>query len=107
MHLTTILFLILREKTLQAYRKERHAKHEKTEEEREKFRDAIRQKYGIQRSATTGDAEKKSSPTQKLKSETSDAKKEYRTAGAEERRKRGMRRKQDSLQEGMKKLFIH
>ena len=39
---------------------------------------------------------------------TSDAsKKEYRQAGAEEKRKRGMRRKQDSLQEGMKKLFIH
>ena len=105
MHLTTILFLILREKTLQAYRKERHAKHEKTEEEREKFRDAIRQKYGIQRSATTGD----SSATQKLKNEmTSDAsKKEYHKAGAEEKRKRGMRKKQDSLQEGMKKLFIH
>ena len=100
-----MIYWYFRDKTLQAYREQRQAKHEKTEEEREKFRDAIRQKYGIQRSATTGD----SSATQKLKNEmTSDAsKKEYHKAGAEEKRKRGMRRKQDSLQEGMKKLFIH
>ena len=42
-------FIFFREKALKAYHEERQKKHERAEYAREKFRDAIRQKYGIDR----------------------------------------------------------
>ena len=48
--LKNMLFSIFfREKALKAYHEERQKKHDKAEYAREKFRDAIRQKYGIDR----------------------------------------------------------
>lgn len=45
------LTLISREKALEAYQKERQKRREKEEIAREKFREGIRQKYGIKTSS--------------------------------------------------------
>lgn len=50
------LFLIYREAALRAFQKERQKRREKEEFAREKLRDAIRQKYGIERKSDSSDS---------------------------------------------------
>ena len=47
-----MLLCFLREKALAAYQKERQKRRDREEFAREKFRDAIRQKYGIEQKQT-------------------------------------------------------